>query len=40
MTTQAAKQTVLVTGANPGIGQGIAIAFGQQGANVVVNLHR
>jgi glucose 1-dehydrogenase len=33
------NQTVIVTGASSGIGQGIAIAFGQQGANVVVNYH-
>lgn len=39
MSTQATKQTVIVTGASSGIGQGIAIAFGQQGANVVVNYH-
>lgn len=38
MTTQAV-QTVLVTGASSGIGQGIAIAFGQKGANVIVNYH-
>ena len=37
MSTQAANQTVLVTGASSGIGQGIAIAFGQQGANVIIN---
>jgi len=36
MTTQAV-QTVLVTGASSGIGQGIAIAFGQKGANVIIN---
>ena len=29
----------MVTGASSGIGQGTAIAFGQQGANVVVNYH-
>jgi NADP-dependent 3-hydroxy acid dehydrogenase YdfG len=34
------KKTVIVTGASSGIGQGIAIGFGQQGANVVVNYHR
>jgi glucose 1-dehydrogenase len=39
MTTQTTKQNVLVTGGSSGIGQGIAIAFGQQGANVVVNYH-
>ncbi|WP_207420686.1 glucose 1-dehydrogenase [Desertivirga brevis] len=33
------NQTVIVTGASSGIGQGIAIAFGKQGANVVVNYH-
>lgn len=33
------KKTVIVTGASSGIGQGIAIAFGKQGANVVVNYH-
>ncbi|PRY52539.1 glucose 1-dehydrogenase [Arcticibacter pallidicorallinus] len=33
------KKTILVTGASSGIGQGIAIRFGQQGANVVVNYH-
>lgn len=33
------NQTVLVTGASSGIGQGIAIAFGQQGANVIVNYY-
>jgi glucose 1-dehydrogenase len=37
MSTQATNQTVLVTGASSGIGQGIAIAFGQQGANVIIN---
>jgi glucose 1-dehydrogenase len=39
MKTQSTRQTILVTGASSGIGQGIAIAFGQQGANVVVNYH-
>ena len=29
----------MVTGGSSGIGQGIAIAFGQQGANVLVNYH-
>lgn len=33
------KQTVLVTGASSGIGQGIAIAFGRLGANVIINYH-
>lgn len=33
------KQTVIVTGASSGIGQGIAIAFGKQGANVLINYH-
>lgn len=33
------KKTILVTGASSGIGQGIAIGFGQQGANVIVNYH-
>jgi glucose 1-dehydrogenase len=32
-----AGQKALVTGANSGIGKGIAIAFGQAGADVVVN---
>ncbi|MFC6996915.1 SDR family oxidoreductase [Rufibacter roseus] len=39
MNLQNIKQTVLVTGASSGIGQGIAIAFGQQGANVIINYH-
>ena len=30
-------QTAIVTGANSGIGEGVAIALGQAGANVVVN---
>ncbi len=30
-------QTALVTGANSGIGEGVAIALGQAGANVIVN---
>jgi glucose 1-dehydrogenase len=33
------KKTVIVTGASSGIGQGIAIAFGKLGANVVVNYY-
>jgi glucose 1-dehydrogenase len=39
MSAEAKKKTVVVTGASSGIGQGIAIAYGQQGANVVVNYH-
>ena len=39
MSIKEKKQTVLVTGASSGIGQGIAIAFGQQGANVIVNYY-
>lgn len=31
------KKRVIVTGASSGIGQGVAIAFGKQGASVVVN---
>ena len=30
-------QTVIVTGANSGIGRGVALSFGKAGANVVVN---
>jgi glucose 1-dehydrogenase len=30
-------QTVVITGANSGIGEGVAIAMGEAGANVVVN---
>lgn len=32
-------QTAIVTGANSGLGRGIAIAFANAGANVVVNYH-
>lgn len=39
MSTEPKNKTVLVTGASSGIGQGIAIAFGQVGANVIVNYH-
>jgi glucose 1-dehydrogenase len=39
MPTKKARQTVIVTGASSGIGQGVAIAFGRQGANVVVNYY-
>jgi glucose 1-dehydrogenase len=39
MSIEKTNQTVLVTGASSGIGQGIAIAFGQQGANVVLNYY-
>ena len=39
MPTNSINQTVLVTGASSGIGQGIAVAFGQSGANVIVNYH-
>ena len=37
MGNSASRKTVIVTGASSGIGQGIAIAFGYQQANVVVN---
>jgi glucose 1-dehydrogenase len=33
------NKTVVVTGASSGIGQGVAIAFGTLGANVVINYH-
>lgn len=33
-------KTILITGASSGIGQAIAIAFGQQGANVVINYYK
>lgn len=36
-TTETKNKTIIVTGASSGIGQGVAIAFGQLGANVVVN---
>lgn len=39
MTALQSPQTVMVTGASSGIGQAIAIAFGKQGANVVINYH-
>lgn len=39
MSAETTNQRVLITGASSGIGQGIAIAFGQQGANVIVNYH-
>lgn len=39
MSAEGKKKTVVVTGASSGIGQGVAIAFGQQGANVIVNYH-
>jgi len=32
-----AGQMALVTGANSGIGRGVAVALGQAGANVLVN---
>ena len=31
------NQTAIVTGSSSGIGRAIAVAFGQEGANVVVN---
>lgn len=39
MAAQEITQTVLVTGASSGIGQGIATAFGRKKANVVVNYY-
>ena len=39
MSNKSARQTILVTGASSGIGQGIAIAFGKRGANVVINYY-
>ncbi|EDM34828.1 glucose 1-dehydrogenase [Pedobacter sp. BAL39] len=33
------NKTIVVTGASSGIGQGIAVAFGQLGANVLINYH-
>lgn len=33
------KQTAIVTGANSGIGQAIAVALAEAGANVAVNYH-
>ncbi|RYZ48738.1 MAG: SDR family oxidoreductase [Sphingobacteriales bacterium] len=39
MTAPQSPQTVIVTGASSGLGQAIAIAFGKQGANVVINYH-
>jgi glucose 1-dehydrogenase len=32
-------KNVLVTGASSGIGEAIAIRFGQEGANVAINYH-
>ena len=34
-----AGQTAIVTGASSGIGQGVAIELGKEGANVVINFH-
>ena len=31
------NQTAIVTGANSGIGEGVAVSLGEAGANVVVN---
>lgn len=39
MENTSTTKTVLVTGASSGIGQGIAIGFGQLGARVVINYH-
>jgi glucose 1-dehydrogenase len=39
MASTQSPQTVIVTGASSGIGQAIAIAFGKQGSNVVINYH-
>ncbi|MDQ3411085.1 MAG: SDR family NAD(P)-dependent oxidoreductase, partial [Chloroflexota bacterium] len=33
-------KVAVVTGASNGIGQGIAEAFGREGASVIVNYHR
>lgn len=37
LTKKLQKQTAIITGANSGIGKGIAIAMGEAGANVIVN---
>jgi glucose 1-dehydrogenase len=39
MALEATTQTVIVTAATAGIGQSIAIAFGKQKANVIINYH-
>ena len=39
MVAEGNRKTVLVTGASSGIGQGVAVAFGQQGYNVIVNFY-